>query len=49
MRTMRRRKKFAKATHNTWAELLPDGPLKNDDGESVAGMLILRVLEREGL
>ncbi len=44
-----RRKKFAKATHNTWAVLLPDGPLKNDDGESGAGLVILRMLEREGL
>ena len=44
-----RRKKFAKATHNTWAVVLPDGPLKNDDGESGAGMVILRMLEREGL
>jgi putative IMPACT (imprinted ancient) family translation regulator len=44
-----RRKKFARATHNTWAVLLPDGPLKNDDGESGAGMVILRMLEREGL
>ena len=44
-----RRKKFAKATHNTWAVLLPDGPLKNDDGESGAGMVIVRMLEREGL
>lgn len=42
-----RTKKFAKATHNTWAVLLPDGtPLKNDDGESGAGMVILRMLER---
>ncbi|WP_090206918.1 YigZ family protein [Yoonia litorea] len=44
-----RKKKFAKATHNTWAVLLPDGPLKNDDGEAGAGMVILRMLEREGL
>jgi putative IMPACT (imprinted ancient) family translation regulator len=44
-----RKKKFAKATHNTWAVLLPDGPLKNDDGESGAGMVILRMLERENL
>ncbi len=44
-----RRKKFAKATHNTWAVLLSDGPLKNDDGESGAGLVILRMLEREGL
>lgn len=44
-----RKKKFAKATHNTWAVLLPDSPLKNDDGESGAGMVILRMLEREEL
>ncbi|SFR33560.1 Uncharacterized protein family UPF0029 [Yoonia tamlensis] len=44
-----RNKKFAKATHNTWAVLLPDAPLKNDDGESGAGMVILRMLEREDL
>ena len=43
-----RRKKFAKATHNTWAVLLPEGPLKNDDGEAGAGMVIVRMLEREG-
>ena len=45
-----RRKKFAKATHNTYAVILPDGtPLKNDDGEAGAGMVILRMLEREGI
>lgn len=49
LKQLRRKKKFAKATHNTWAVLLPDGPLKNDDGESGAGMVILRMLEREGL
>jgi putative IMPACT (imprinted ancient) family translation regulator len=43
-----RRKKFAKATHNSWAVLLPEGPLKNDDGEAGAGMVIVRMLEREG-
>jgi len=44
-----RKKKFAKATHNTYAVILPDGtPLKNDDGEAGAGMVILRMLEREG-
>lgn len=42
-----RNKKFAKATHNTWGVILPDGTLlKNDDGESGAGMMILRILER---
>ncbi|NVK45496.1 MAG: YigZ family protein [Rhodobacteraceae bacterium] len=45
-----RKKKFAKATHNSWGVILPDGtPLKNDDGESGAGMVILRMLEREGV
>lgn len=40
---------YAKATHNTWAALLPTGALKADDGESGAGMVILRMLERAGL
>ena len=45
-----RKKKFAKATHNTWAAILPDGTqLKNDDGEAGAGMVILRMLERDGI
>ena len=46
---LRRTRKFAKATHNSWGVLLDSGPLKNDDGESGAGMVILRMLEREGL
>lgn len=50
VKTLCRRKKFAKATHNTWGLILPDGtPLKNDDGEAGAGMVILRMLEREGV
>jgi putative IMPACT (imprinted ancient) family translation regulator len=49
LKALRRNKRFAKATHNTWAVLLANAPLKNDDGESGAGMLILRMLEREGL
>jgi len=40
---------YAKATHNTWAAVLPAGGLKADDGESGAGMVILRMMEREGL
>lgn len=48
LKTLTRKKKFAKATHNTWAVHLPDGtPLKNDDGETGAGMVILRMLERD--
>lgn len=54
IKTLCRKKKFAKATHNTWGLILPDGqgggtPIKADDGESGAGMVILRMLEREGL
>lgn len=45
----RSRKKFSKATHHSWAVLTASGPLKNDDGESGAGQVILRMLEREGL
>ncbi|MFZ1470654.1 MAG: YigZ family protein [Paracoccaceae bacterium] len=48
--TLRREKRYAKATHNTWALISStEGPLKNDDGESGAGAVILRMLEREGL
>lgn len=49
LKDLKRTKKFAKATHNTWACLTDEGPLKNDDGEAGAGMVILRMLEREGL
>ena len=44
-----RKKKFARATHNTWALLQDSGPVKNDDGEAGAGMVIARMLDREGL
>ena len=44
-----RKKKFAKATHNTWGLITDDGQIKNDDGEAGAGMIILRMLEREGV
>ncbi|MDE4133939.1 YigZ family protein [Phaeobacter sp. QD34_3] len=40
---------YAKATHNTWAAILPTGGLKADDGESGAGMVILRMMERQGV
>lgn len=47
---LKRVKKFAKATHNTWAAVLSDGgPVKGDDGEAGAGAVILRMLERAGL
>lgn len=44
-----RNKRFAKATHHSWAAVLDDGPLKEDDGESGAGALILQMLERAEL
>jgi putative IMPACT (imprinted ancient) family translation regulator len=50
LKTLKRTKKYAKATHNTWAVVFADGtPLKNDDGEGGAGQIILQMLEREGL
>jgi len=50
LKTLKRQKPYAKATHNTWGALLADGGgIKSDDGESGAGMVILRMLEREGL
>jgi putative IMPACT (imprinted ancient) family translation regulator len=43
-------KRFAKATHNSWAVVLSDGgPLRQDDGEAGAGMTILRMLDRADL
>ena len=47
--SLTREKKFARATHNSWAALLPDGPAKGDDGEAGAGAVILRKLEGAGL
>jgi putative IMPACT (imprinted ancient) family translation regulator len=50
VKALKRDKSYAKATHNTWGALLvDDGPIKADDGESGAGMVILRMLEREGV
>jgi putative IMPACT (imprinted ancient) family translation regulator len=47
---LRTRRKFAKATHHSWAAILPEGEaLKGDDGEAGAGAVILKMLEREGL
>ena len=48
LKTPKKNKRFAKATHNTWAVVLSDGgPLKGDDGESGAGMVIVNMLEHE--
>ena len=50
LRKLCSKKKYAKATHNTWAVIYADGTqVKNDDGESGAGMIVLRMLEREQL
>ena len=50
LKLLKRDKAYAKATHNTWAvHLAATGALEGDDGESGAGMVIVRMLEREGL
>jgi len=50
LKRLKRTKKFAKATHNTWAARLADGTeIKNDDGEGGAGMIILQMMQREEL
>ena len=50
LKTLKLDRRYAKATHNTWgADLREGGPIKGDDGEAGAGMVILRMLEREGL
>lgn len=46
---LRRNKRFAKATHNSWAVWLGDDPVKDDDGEAGAGAIILAELEGAGL
>ncbi len=47
--TLKKDRRYAKATHNSWAASLSNGALKGDDGESGAGMVILRMLERADL
>lgn len=42
-------RRFAKATHNSWAARIGGEGLKADDGEAGAGAIILRMLETEGL
>jgi len=47
LKRLKRAKKFAKATHNSWAARLADGSeAKNDDGEGGAGMIILQMMAR---
>ena len=46
LKKLKKDKKFAKATHHSWAVILSEGgPVKNDDGESGAGRIILQMLE----
>jgi putative IMPACT (imprinted ancient) family translation regulator len=48
---LKKNKRIAKATHNTWAaRIAKDGAIfetKSDDGETGAGMVILRVMQKE--
>ena len=46
---LKRNKRFAKATHNSWAARIGGEGIKADDGEAGAGAIILRMLESEGL
>ncbi|WP_284162528.1 YigZ family protein [Frigidibacter sp. SD6-1] len=47
---LKREKRFARATHNSWAAVLADGgPVKGDDGEAGAGNVILQHLQAAGL
>ena len=53
LRTLKRDKRFARASHNSWAVMLKGHtgltPLKGDDGEAGAGNIILRMIEAAGL
>ena len=50
VKNLKKEKRFARATHNTWGVILSDGgAIKNDDGEGGAGMVIIRMLERADL
>ena len=49
IKDLKRRKKFAKATHHSWGYIGATGPSKNDDGETGAGAVILRMLERAAI
>jgi len=51
LRQLKRNKKYSKATHNSWAaRITHEGVIyetKSDDGETGAGMVILRVMQKE--
>lgn len=46
---LKRNKRFAKATHNSWGAWLDGEPVKDDDGEAGAGAIILAELESADL
>ena len=51
LKKLKTNKKYAKATHNSWAtRITKDGAVyetKSDDGEVGAGMVVLRVMQKE--
>lgn len=51
LQRLKKNKEIARATHNTWAaRIAKDGAIfetKSDDGETGAGMVILRVMQKE--
>lgn len=53
LKILKQNKKYQKATHNTWAARIShEGAIfetKNDDGETGAGMVILRVMQKENI
>lgn len=53
LKQLKSNKKYAKATHNSWAARIShEGTIyetKSDDGETGAGMVILRVMQKENV
>jgi len=51
LRQLKKNKKYAKATHNSWAaRISQDGLIyetKSDDGETGAGMVILKAMQKK--
>lgn len=51
LRRLKQNKKYAKASHNSWATRISQDDViyetKSDDGETGAGMVILRVMQKE--
>ena len=53
LQTLKEKKKYAKATHNSWAARIShEGTIyetKRDDGEAGAGQVILRIMQQENV